>query len=340
MTIDPTAQRANESGWTKEARKAEAEARRKAESAAFWAGVRAGVFAVWSFFIENLLLWLAIAGVIAIGTWEWWNSARGWRDLYPGVPFVICLIGAAGAVVLYQFAFRQWRALGRVNQPSWQWLTVTIAAYLVCGAGVSVATATSSERATRVAKESRMAYNKLVISRDDLRAIVELNDPELLKLALESDLRTLEALEHTAQTTYGMPDLDMGSGCPAPPKKFQMERLCAQANGGLDPLDGKVLEGLRIEIQRDEKRVTDSLEDVEALAKLERQVRDFHQVQGDETADAVGRLFQIEGSSALAWLLVGLSSLFLYGSGWLGDWVFERLEELRAKHRRQKGKPA
>ena len=110
-----------------------------------------------------------------------------------------------------------------------------------------------------------------------------------------------------------------------------MERLCAQANGGIDPFNGEVIPGIRSEILRGEKRAKDAGADAEALASLDAQIRNFNVVQGDETAAALGDMLSIDnaGGSALSWLLLVLSSLFLYCGGWLGDWVFERIEVLR-----------
>lgn len=336
MTIDPAAARANDSGWTKEALRAEKKAARKAARAAFWRSVRGGLAVAWDFFLRNQILWLAIAGVIAIGAWEWWNTSRGWVNLYPGLPAFVPYIGALGAIILYFHSFREMRENFRANNVpgGWTWLSVTMAAYAVCVVGVFIATATAAEKADRAAKESRVAYNRLVVERDKLKARVELNDPELLEMAVAADRTTLEALEQTAKATYGMADLTPGSGCPAPPKKFVMERLCAQANGGIDPLNGEVLAGIRKDIERGEKLVRDAAADAEALKALEQRVAGFHLVQGDETSEALGEMFKADGGTAMGWLLLFLSSAFLYGGGWLGDWVWERIEKLRIEARK------
>jgi hypothetical protein len=371
MTIDPIAQRANETGWTREAKKAEADRKRaakqakdKAAAAAFWKTVRSYVAGTWDFFLRNLLLWVAIAGLVSVATWEWWNTARGWEKLYPAAGAFV-YAGAIGAVVMYFWGFRMWREFGKTaaglvdkvdddltqltpqervllrstRKDSMIWLSATVAAYFVCVVGVFIATATAAEVAKRAAEESRIELNRLIIARDDLKARVELNDPELMEMAVASDRRTLKALEDTARGTYDMPDLEPGSGCPAPPKKFMMERLCVQANGGIDPFNGEVMAGIRSEIERGDKRVKDATADAEALEKLEDQVDNFHVVQGDETAAALGDMLSIDkaGGSALSWLLLILSSLFLYGGGWLGDWVFERIEALRPGARRKTG---
>lgn len=338
MTIDPTAQRANDTGWTKAARQAEAKAKSKAEWDARWGKVKAFGAAAWDFFLRNLLLWVSIAGLVSVATWEWWNTSAGWQKLYPAAG-VFAYVGAIGAVVIFFWGFRQWREQGRAGKPALQWLSVTVASYVVCVVGVFIATATASEVARRAAEESRIELNRLIIDRDDLRAKVELNDPELMQMALASDQRTLKALEDTARGTYDMPNLDQGGGCPAPPKKFTMERLCAQANGGIDPFNGEVIPGIRSEILRGEKRAKDAAADAEALAALESQVRNFHVVQGDETAAALGDMLSIEnaGGSALSWLLLVLSSLFLYCGGWLGDWVFDRIETMRPGARKKPG---
>jgi hypothetical protein len=333
MTIDSTGERANETGWTKDALKAE----KRAKAKAFWAGVRSRIAIGWDFLLRNMLLWVSLAGLIAISAWEWWNTSRGWQNLYPAVG-VFAFIGAAGAIVLYFQGFRRWREEGRAGngKDSFIWLSVTVAAYFVCVTGVFIATATAAEKAQRLAKESRIEYAKMVIARDDLKAKVELNDPELLQLGVDADKRALKALVDTAVGTYQMPDLDGGSGCPAPPKSFTKERLCAQANGGIDPFNGEVLQGIRTEIQRGEKRVKDAKAQADELEKLNDQIKNFRVREGDETADALGEMLSMNGGSALGWLLLLLSSCFLYGGGWLGDWVFERIEQMRVNARQAK----
>ena len=335
MTIDPAGQRANDTGWTKAAKRAEKKARDKAARKAFFAGIRGWIATVWDFFLRNMVLWLAVAGLIALATWEWWNSARGWKNLYPDAGGFI-YIGAIGAVVLYFHSFRQWREHGRANRAgdSRIWLSVTIAAYCVCVIGVFVATATASEKADRIARDGRKELAQMKVDRQQLAAKIELNDPATLKLILETDTQTLDAFVDAAKRTHGMPDLDMGSGCPAPPKKFTMERLCAQANGGIDPFSGEVMPGLRSELKRDQLAIDNAEEDVEALADLDTAIKGFHVQEGDATADALGEMLSMNGGTVLSWLLLFLSSAFLYGGGWLGDWVFERVESMRVLARK------
>lgn len=343
MTIDPVGQRANDTGWTREALKAERKAKKRAESRAFWAGVAGGLWAIWVFLLGNVVLWLAVSGVVAIGGWEWINTARGWHNLYPGLPDWAPPAGALGAIVLYFHAFREMRqhfrkadearhaeprdetALRKHRGEGLIWLSVTAAAYLVCVAGVFIATATAAQKATRIAEDSRKAYLALQIDRDNLKRKVELNSPDYLAMSLTSAQRTLEALTESARVTHGAPDLDMGSGCPAPPRKFTLERLCVQANGGIDPFSGEVMDGLRMEIQRAKKRLADAEADAQALAKLQAEIDNFRIAEGDETAEALGDMLSVEGGTALSWLLFVLSSLFLYGGGWLNDWVVDRI---------------
>lgn len=335
MTIDPSGQRANETGWTKDAKRAEKKARDKAARKAFVANVRGWISAVWDFFLRNLVLWLAVAGLIALATWEWWNSARGWRNLYPDAG-IFTYVGAIGAVVLYFHSFRQWRENGRAGRGSEAtiWLSVTIAAYCVCVIGVFVATATASEKADRIAREGRKELAQMKVDREALEAKVELNDPKTLQLILETDQRTLDAFVDAAKRTHGMADLDVGSGCPAPPKKFTMERLCAQANGGIDPFSGEVMPGLRSELKRDQLAIDNANADAQALVDLEAAIKNFHVQEGDATADALGEMLSMNGGTVLSWLLLFLSSAFLYGGGWLGDWVFERVEAMRVLARK------
>lgn len=342
--IDATGQRANETGWTKDAIRAQKKAKAKADRAAF----ARGLGAAWDFFLRNLLLWLSVAALVSIAAWEWFNTSRGWANLYPSAGGFI-YAGAIGAVALYFYAFRRWRENGRAGKQKEAWISLSVAlsAWLVCVAGVWIATATASEHARAVAESSRKELNGLKLKREELAAKVELNDPELFKLALEADQRKLKALVDTAMGTHGLPDLDVREpsdpvdkhGCPAPPKKFMIDRLCVQANGGIDPFNGEVTEGLRTEIKRDEKRLKDAEESKADLDKLDAQIKAYPIIQGDETANALGQMFQGQGGAALSWLLLGLSSLFLYGGGWLGDWVFERLEQIRAANRTAKAGP-
>jgi len=374
--LDPSAARANEQGWSREAlaadkkrQREEKAAKKKADGKAFRARVGNFLADCSDFMLRNLMLWLAIAGCLAIGAWEWINTSRGWLKLYPGVGFFI-YVGAIGAVAGYFTSFWRWREGARmveaaiVAHPGDEnaadmaarpyrkivliWLSVTVASYLVCVAGVFIATATASQIAENEAKASRQGLRTLTVERNDLREQVELNDPELLQLAKDADERKLKALEGSARTTYDMPDLAVREpgepedkhGCPAPPKKFIQARLCAQANGGIDPFNGEVLEGIRIEIKRDELALKNALADVEKLAALDKQIADFHVLQGDETAAALGQMFTIEGGTVLSWLLLVLSSLFLYSGGWGADWVLETIEAKRkaAKERRSKPK--
>lgn len=360
MTMDATGQRANETGWTPEAIKAEKKARRIAQRAAKKAKAKADRSVIWQFFLRNLLVWLAIAGLVATSSWEWVNTSRGWAYLYPGLHPVFPAIGAVGAIILFFFAFRQDRENSRAadfweetdpkkskarRKDSYIWRSVTLAAYLVCVAGVFIATATAAETAQRVAKESRKAFNELVVKRNEVATKVELNDAEILQLQLDSDMRTLKALEATAKATHGLPNLDMREdglpddkhGCPPPPKKFMASRLCIQANGGIDPFNGEVMQGLRTEIKKDELALKNAQGFATELAALEKQIKDYPLIQGDETADAVGNMVSGNGGSALGWILLVLSSLFLYSGGWLGDWVFERIERIREASKAAKG---
>lgn len=358
--IDATGTRANETGWTPEAIKADRKAKRAAAKAAKKAKGKASRAAAWDFFLRNLLVWLAIAGLVATSSWEWVNTSRGWAYLYPGLHPIVPPIGAVGAIILFFFAFRQDRENSRAadfweetdekksrarRKDSYIWRSVTLAAYLVCVAGVFIATATAAEKAQRVAKESRRAFNELVVKRNEMATRVELNNPEILQLQLDSDKRTLKALESTARDTHGLPDLQMREdgdpadkhGCPPPPKKFMASRLCIQANGGIDPFNGEVIQGLRTEVEKDELALKNAQGFADKLAELEKQIKNFPAIQGDETADAVGNMVSGNGGSALGWILLVLSSLFLYAGGWLGDWVFERIERIREATRAAKG---
>src|SRR5690242_20075531 len=173
--LDPAATRANETGWSKDALAAE-KARKKAEKkkagkerwAARWRAVLGGAYTVWDFFLGNLMLWVSIAGCLAIGAWEWLNTSRGWHVLYPGIPPAATYVGAIGAVVAYFASFWRWRETARSATAAFKaaydsaiakgqdpktaedagddagqplrnrtivWLTVTVAAYLVCVTG-------------------------------------------------------------------------------------------------------------------------------------------------------------------------------------------------------------
>ena len=102
MSLDPTAVRANEPGWTPQAKREYAKAQRdarKAEKKAAAKAWRAGVARSWSAFwllawnslgwlwttsLANIVLVAALGACVGTGLWEWVNTWGGWRDMYPG----------------------------------------------------------------------------------------------------------------------------------------------------------------------------------------------------------------------------------------------------------------
>lgn len=343
MSLDGAGQRAND-------QELNAKARWNAGWNAFWSGLGGFIAGAWDFFLRNLLLWMAIAFLAGLYTWEWWNSGRGWVDLYPGAG-VLAFIGAAGAVGLWFFAVGRAREDFRAKKnDGWMWTGVSVAMFIVSVIGVWAAVASNSIASRRDAKESRIEYAKLIGKRDALAAKVEINDPAAIAVQVDGARQTLKAMVETGKVTYSLPDLDIGGGCPDQQKRAIAQSLCAQANGGFNPLTGQTIEtGFRTRIAQLDAAHAAALKDAEALQVLQNSVDHFTVKTGDETADAMGDMItpfsgqvtDSQKSAAMGWVYLVLSSLLLGGGGFLGDWVFQTIEDRRqaAKVKAKAGKP-
>lgn len=362
MNLDPTAERANEPGWTREARKAWEKAERekkraakRAASRAFWGGILAGIWRglveTWDFAIRNLLLTLAIATSIATAAWEWMNSARGWRDLYPGYD-AWTSIGALGAIGLWYLAFRKAREEtrkpadkpadqgGRNRVELWGWVIAAAFAYVLCVAGVFVATATNSYQAQEAAKKSKLEYAGLLAKRDALKETLEIYSPDYWDAVIKQQTRQLDSQLQIAKGTYDMADLDTDKAC-AGKLSFNARRLCVRVNGGIDEFSGEEVAGIRTELERSARGKAKALEDAKDLAGLEARIRDFRVLSGDETSAAMGAMISgIDAAASLGILYLVLSSIFLAASGWSTDWSLEQIELKRRAARLKAGKAA
>lgn len=352
MTLDTTGERANVKGWTKEALAAERSARKAAKRAAdeqarqvFVRGLGKACADVWDFLLRNVLLSIAIGVGIGTATWEWWNSARGWQDLYPGVGLV-AYIGAAAAVGSWYVGFRMARLEGRkpfpenprkpeANERSTVelvgWVSATLFAYIVCVTGVFIATATSSVEAQNAAKQSRVEFAELVARQSTLEASLDVYSVEYWEAMIRADERSIASQLSMAQGTYEMVDLEPSAGCAAPKLSFNQRRACVRMNGGIDEFNGETVLGLKTELERSQRGLKKAQEAALELAEVQNRVRHFDVLTGDETAQALGQMTNLgNGETALAFLLLILSSLFLAGSGWSTDWALEELDRKRA----------
>lgn len=363
MTLDPIAARANEPGWTKEARKAEAAAKKaakkakaRADRAAFFAGIGGAIVWAWTTFLSNIVLVAAVGACIGTGLWEWVNTWGGWRDMYPGVGGWT-MVGAAGGVLLWFTSVRLAREEGRKpikpagvttraeDRRKYRspvelagWILCALFSFAVCVVGVFMNQATNSNRAIEAAQKSKAAFRELVIARDALRQDLEIYNSEYWDAAKSNDERALDSLVRIAKGSFGMTDLDVDKGC-AGNLSFNQRRLCARANGGIDENTGETVVGLRIQIETDARSAEKARKDEAKLADLERQVKDFMILSGDETAGAMADIAgarNAAGAMALVYLL--LSSAFLFASGWALDWAIEEIQRKLAAWRAGKGK--
>lgn len=354
MSLDTTAERANEPGWSREAlkaakakKKADKKIKAKADRRAFFGKVRRVIADIWDFILRNMLLTLALGASIATAAWEWFNSARGWRDLYPGIPVFWTYVGAAGAVALWYIAFRKTREEAREPEATRSgveiggWFLAAVCAFVVCVAGVFVATATNSVEAQRAAKESRREYIGLVAKRDSLKEQVDLYGPDYWQQMIIQDQRTMDAQVNIAKGTFGMADLEVDGGCAAQKLSFNQRRLCARVNGGVDEFSGEAVIGIRNEIARSERQLGIAEQNVADLAALQLQVASYRVLSGDETAEAMGSMFGdvMKGDSIMGWVLLALSTIFLLASGWAADWAMESIERKRIAGRKKAGRP-
>lgn len=360
MSLDRAAEHANETGWTREAKKAERnrlkaekraarKAKAKADRRAFFGAVGNVIADIWDFLLRNIVLALALGGSIATGAWEWVNSGRGWLDLYPGVG-IWTYVGSAGGILIWYLGFRRAREEAREPKATRSWFEVggwgvaAFTGYAVLVAGVFIATATNQVEAQRAAKESRKEYVALVVDRDKLKAHLEVFDVEYWDQMIVQGTRAIEQLTNNAKGSFDMPDLEVAGGCAAAKLNFNQRRLCARMNGGIDEFSGETVKGLRAEFEQSQRGRAKAVEDEKELANLNAQIKAFKIKTGDETAEAVGAMFAEEtsdgdASRSLGWVLLALSSLFLIGSGWATDWALETIERKRKMARAKKGKP-
>lgn len=373
MNLDPTAARANEPGWTPEARKAakaaEKEARRQAKAAkraAYWSGVRRSIAAffaaiwaglAWAYvtFLSNIVLVAAVGACVGTGLWEWVNTWGGWRDMYPGAG-AWTMIGAAGGVLLWFTAMRLAREEGRKpTRPDGPiphedrrkyrspvelagWIVCAIFAFAVCVVGVFMNQATNSTRAIAAAQQSKSTFRDMVIDRDALAEDLEIYNAEYWEATANQNRRALDSLVRIARGSFQMADLDPDKGC-AGNLSFNQRRLCARANGGIDENSGETVIGLRAQIENDERALKKAKADELRLAELNREIKDFNVLSGDETAAAMGDIAgarNAAGAMALMYLL--LSSAFLFASGWALDWAIEEIVRKLDAWRAKKGK--
>lgn len=355
MNVDEPAERANVRGWTKEAIKADKQARKAAKRAAdkaarraFFEGCARGIGNFWDFILRNVLLSIAIGVSIGTATWEWWNSARGWQDLYPGIGLV-AFIGAAAAVGSWYLSFRMARV--EAKKPARQphagasvdtrspaelvgWILAAAFSYFICVTGVFIATATNSMEAQQAAKESRIERAALQAERDTLAGELDIYNVEYWEAMIRADQRSIDSQLSMAIGTYEMADLDPNKGCAAPKLSFNQRRACVRMNGGVDEFNGETVLGLRTELERSERGLKKARENEAKLTEVTERLREFHVLTGDETAAALGQMMAIgEGETALAILLLVLSSMFLAASGWCTDWALEEIDRKRAAAR-------
>lgn len=367
MSLDPTAARANEPGWTPEAKRQDARARRDAKKAekkakaaawragvarswsAFWGGIWSGLTWLWTSTLGNIVLVAAVGACVGTGLWEWVNTWGGWRDMYPGAG-AWTMVGAAAAVLLWFVGMRLSREEGRKpptpaglvltsetrrqyrsNVELVGWIACAIFSFAVCVVGVFMNQATNSQRAIDAALKSKAERVNLVIKRDGLASDLEVYNSDYWAATKANDERALDSLVRIAKGSFQMADLDVDKGC-AGSLSFNQRRLCARANGGIDENTGETVVGLRIQIENDARALKKAKADEDELAALNNQLANFTVLSGDETAAAMGDIVSAKNTAgAMALLYLILSSAFLFASGWTLDWAIEEIQrKLRA----------
>lgn len=323
--LDPFANRANEPGWTKEARKAEQKAARKA----FWGRIGAGLLAFFRAIPVIVFYSLAAAVAIAASAFDWFMSARGWNDLLPGIG-IFAYVGAAACVGIWYFGLHQalenFRAKDRDEARNW--VIVAVVAYVICVAGVGIATITNAGQAKQVARDSRLELAGLTQKRDALADKLDLYPVDFWKQALAADERSLKAQLAIAKGTHGLPNLDVEgpeAAC-AGKLNFNQQRACAYANGGIDPHTGAQVEGVRADIARDQNGLKAAEADQAEWEKLDKAVKTFDLKRGDDTAQALAGFFGGEagGNWALLVVLSIISAGLLAAGGFFADWVWRK----------------
>ncbi len=361
--LDDTAAMANTPGWTKEAKRLQAEerkaqkkadkaatkARKAAERKAFWAGLGGGVVAVWDFFMRNLLLAFAIAGVAGVAVFEWVNGGNGWQDLYPGIWPAFVWAGAFGVIML--FFVSATKALGEIEKgeegragdivPMVGWILATIMAFVISVAGVFVSTATNSVEAQNAAKASRIEYATLKGQVAALETDLETYTSEYW-IGIETQLnRAISSRLALAKNTFSLPDLDPAGACAQPKLNFQQQRMCVRMNGGDDPTTGEAILGIRTELENVQREIKTTAEKEAKLAELQAEVKGFNVKKGDETAVAMGQMIEDQsGEKTLTTFYWILSSFLLLLSGWGNHWAIGEIQRVTLAARIRKGKAA
>lgn len=314
--LDPTGLRANDPGLTREALKAERKAERKAWWAAFWA--KAGRI------VPRIVLGAFLLSIAAAATiYEWWTSARGWKDLLPGVGVFAYAAAAASVGFWYAGIYKVREQLAAGDKTEARiWMAVAAASYLICITGVAIATLTNTGEARAEALESRRELAQLTARRDELADRLDLYSVDFWTSAVAADERKLKAQLAIAKGTFDMPDLDIEGAC-SRKLSFEQRRACVHANGGVDPHTGVEVQGIRYEIERSRNGLQQAKADARQLADLETSIREFDLRTGDATANALAQFLSGEdaANTALLTIFVVLASLFLFCGGFYGDYV-------------------
>jgi hypothetical protein len=328
MSLDPAALRANagDPGLSKQARKAAAKAKADAFRADAWATLKRAAGN-----LPNLLLVvIALAVVASASAFDWWMSARGWRDLLPGIG-LFANAGAAAAVGFWYLGVHN--ALDKFestapNDRVWAiaWGVVAGCAYLICVLGVGIATLTNTAEAQRDARASRVAYAQLLSDRDALKTALDVYGVDYWQRQVVNTERALKAQLAIANGTYGLPDLDVDGAC-AGKLNFNQVRACAYANGGVDPSNGQQVPGLRSQIEAAQAGLKKALKDADDLAAKNAALATFKIKTGDATAEALGSYFDdtASGEKALLIVFVMLTAMFLFCGGFFSHWVWKKL---------------
>jgi hypothetical protein len=327
--IDPAGIRANgaDPGLSKAARKAQREAARAAFWDGVWRGSSSGVASAWAHLPKILLVAIGMAVVASASAFDWWMSARGWRDLLPGVG-VFAYLGAAAAVGFWYLGIH--RALetaeAKDKREAWMWGAVAVAGYAICIIGVTIATATNTSVQQRLAKQSRIELAGYQDEWNRLNDKLELYPVDFWAMKVKQKTRAFDAQVAVARGTFGLPDLEIDGGC-AGKLNFDQRRACAYANGGIDPSNGVTVAGARSEIEQAENDLKLAKMQEARRAELKGKIDGFTVKTGDATAAALGDYLQdaVKGNQALLGVFIVLTALFLFCGGFFSHWVWQQL---------------
>jgi hypothetical protein len=321
--LDPLAAYANQPRMTKEARRAAAKAGRQKLASGIWGWLRAAAPRV----PIVLLVLILLAVVVAASIFDWFMSARGWRDLLPELGFFANLGAGASVGFWYlglHYAIRFWRKADRF----WAiiWTVVAVSAYVICIVGVLIATVTNTSEARAAAEKSRAELLLLESRRDDLEAKLEVQGVEYWELRVKGAERKLAGQLAIAKGTLEMPDLDIDGAC-GRKLNFDQRRACVHANGGVDPHTGEEVRGARAEIEAAQQSLKQARLDQAGLVDLQTKIAAFELKKGDATAVALGEFLDGEaaGNTALMWAFAILAGLFLLCGGFFSYWLWALL---------------